>query len=49
VEIVWAPPPVAEAIVHVASAAYGEIAWAPPPVVEVVVSSVAYPHVVAAA
>jgi hypothetical protein len=48
VEIVWAPP-VAEAIVLFASAAYGEIACAPPAAGEAVVLSVAYPHVVAAA
>jgi hypothetical protein len=50
VEIVWAPPPVTEVAVHVASAAYGEIACAPPPAAgDVVVSSIAYPHIVAAA
>jgi hypothetical protein len=50
VEITWAPPPVAEAAVLVASAAKGEIACAPPPATgEAVVLFVAYPHVAAAA
>jgi hypothetical protein len=44
VEIVWAPP-IAEAVVLVASAAYGEIVCAPPPAGEAAGSSVAYPHV----
>jgi hypothetical protein len=50
VEIAWAPPLVAEVVVHVASAAQGEIACAPPHAArEAVVSYIAYPHVAAAA
>jgi hypothetical protein len=50
VEIAWAPPPVAEAAVHVATAAKVEITWAPPAAAgEATVSSIAYPHVEAVA
>jgi hypothetical protein len=49
VEIAWAPP-VAEAAILVASAAYGAIACAPHLAAgEAAVSSVAYPHVAATA
>jgi hypothetical protein len=48
VEIAWAPP-VAEAAVLVASAAYGGGVARTPPTGEAAVSSVAYPHVAAAA
>jgi hypothetical protein len=48
VEIAWAPPTVAEVVVHVESAALGEIVCAPSPDTrEAVVST--YAHVAAAA